>query len=323
VVGPRCLGCSIGCPPDPLARRRAGLPGSWGTPVCACPALRPRQARHARPSCGVSTRPSVYLTTSALTVGYLSRLHHAACTLPVYASQGGSLRHHATLGSGWWPSSTGRAWVPAGFRKRFPRRPHRSTSLSPSPGFAWRTSGGPGSSPARGSHRSGRARLAHPAPRIMASLPGRSSTPRPAPVASLSDGVAWRWPRRSVPPSSVPPPGPCSGIPFPPRGPLGRVPPLPRYSGMLRLLLVRPAALRSLHATVPRLHSIFVPEDRECTIPGPGLFHRVSLPIRRRGDEQVSQVPGEPPGVHAPLFDPGELFTPGRLSACRHGLPFS
>jgi len=26
---------------------------------------------------------------------YLSRLNHAACTLPVYASQRGSLRHHA------------------------------------------------------------------------------------------------------------------------------------------------------------------------------------------------------------------------------------
>src|SRR5207247_2638115 len=29
------------------------------------------------------------------------------------------------------------------------------------------------------------------------------------------------------------------------------------------------------------------------------------------GDDQASQVPGEPSCVHAPLFDPGELFTPG------------
>ena len=118
VFGPRCLGYSIGCPPDPLARRRAGLPGSWGTPMCTCPALRPRRALHAWPALGVSTRPSVFLTTSALASCYLSRLHHAACTLPVYASQGGSLRHHATLGSGWWPSSTGRDWGPAGFRRK-------------------------------------------------------------------------------------------------------------------------------------------------------------------------------------------------------------
>ena len=45
---------------------------------------------------------------------FLSGLNHAAYTLPVYASQGGSLRHHATLGSGWWPASAGRGWLPAG-----------------------------------------------------------------------------------------------------------------------------------------------------------------------------------------------------------------
>jgi hypothetical protein len=67
----------------------------------------------------------------------LSRLNHAACTLPVYASQGGSLRHHATLGAGWWPTSTGRDWVPAGLRRKVSEI--ATTSLSPFPGFAWRT----------------------------------------------------------------------------------------------------------------------------------------------------------------------------------------
>ena len=37
----------------------------------------------------------------------LSRLHHAACTLSVYASQPGSPPDHATLDSGWWPTLTG------------------------------------------------------------------------------------------------------------------------------------------------------------------------------------------------------------------------
>ncbi len=37
----------------------------------------------------------------------LSRLYHAARTLPVYASQPGSLPDHATLGTGWWPTFTG------------------------------------------------------------------------------------------------------------------------------------------------------------------------------------------------------------------------
>src|SRR5258708_17461922 len=32
------------------ARRRQALPGSWGTPLCSCPALRPRWDLHARPS---------------------------------------------------------------------------------------------------------------------------------------------------------------------------------------------------------------------------------------------------------------------------------
>src|SRR5207245_333040 len=64
---------------------------------------------------------------------YLSRLNHAACTLPVYASQGGSLRHHATLGSGWWPTSTGRGWVPAGLRRKVSEI--AITSLSPFPGL--------------------------------------------------------------------------------------------------------------------------------------------------------------------------------------------
>ncbi len=49
---------------------------------------------------------------------YLSRLNHAACTLPVYASQRGSLRHHATLDAGWWPTFAGRDWVPAGLRRK-------------------------------------------------------------------------------------------------------------------------------------------------------------------------------------------------------------
>ena len=53
----------------------------------------------------------------------LSGLNPAACTLPVYASQGGSLRHHATLGAG-WGATLCRAglvtrWAPSkGFRDR-------------------------------------------------------------------------------------------------------------------------------------------------------------------------------------------------------------
>jgi hypothetical protein len=141
VRGLRAWAVRSGARPDSMTRRRSGLPGSWRTLVRTCPALRPRRARHAWPFATCRHGLPSFLTTSALAPSYLSRLHHAACTLPVYASQGGSLRHHATRGSGWWPASTGRAssrWVPSeGFRDAF-HSP--STSLPPPPGFAWRTS---------------------------------------------------------------------------------------------------------------------------------------------------------------------------------------
>jgi hypothetical protein len=50
----------------------------------------------------------------------LSRLDHAAYTLPVYASQPGPPPEHATLGSGWWPTFTGSGLAPAGSHERFP-----------------------------------------------------------------------------------------------------------------------------------------------------------------------------------------------------------
>ena len=48
-------------------------------------------------------------------IGSLSRLNHAACTLPVYASQPGSPPCHATLGSGWRLPFAGPGLSPAGF----------------------------------------------------------------------------------------------------------------------------------------------------------------------------------------------------------------
>ena len=134
VFGPRCLGCSIGGPPDPLARRRAGLPGSWETPRCTCPALRPRRALHAWPALGVSTRPSIFLTTSALARvvcrGSITRPAHSLCTLR-RADHSATTQHAVPAGGHPLPGGLG---YPLGSVKRFPRRPHPSTSLSPSPG---------------------------------------------------------------------------------------------------------------------------------------------------------------------------------------------
>ena len=101
--------------------------------------------------------------------------------------------------------------------------------------------------------------------------------------------------------------------PFPSTGSPGAGSPLLRYHGVLPLLTAPPAALRFLRLAVPCVRSAFAPGEGERSAPGPGLFDRVPVPALSHGDDQVSQVPGEPPCVHAPLFDPGELFTPGFL----------
>jgi len=65
----------------------------------------------------------------------LSRLDHAAVALPVYASQLGSPRGHATLGSGWWLAFPGQGSPPCRVRPRG----FCSCVHPPLPGFAWRT----------------------------------------------------------------------------------------------------------------------------------------------------------------------------------------
>jgi len=112
------LGCSIGRPPRSAGAETIRSPRFLGNPLVCMP-------RSSTPASSADLAMLRYADAAfRLTndVGarehYLSRLNHAACTLPVYASQGGSLRHHATLGSGWWPPSAGREWVPAGFRKK-------------------------------------------------------------------------------------------------------------------------------------------------------------------------------------------------------------
>jgi len=116
----RAWGLVFGPPTDFLARRRSGLPGSWGTPLRTCPALRPRRDRGARPlpapRCSLPRGQQRRLSRTIRLTGF----HHTACTLPVYASQRRSPSDHATLGSGWRPTFAGRGWLPAGSHEKFP-----------------------------------------------------------------------------------------------------------------------------------------------------------------------------------------------------------
>ena len=113
-------------------------PPRFGRPLHTCPAPRPRRCTGPRPlrdrrwclPLNRRRRPRKNL---------LPGLHHAACALPVYASQPGSPPHHATLGSGRGPALAGQdSHLPGrieGFRHVSP-----STCLPPSPGLAWRNS---------------------------------------------------------------------------------------------------------------------------------------------------------------------------------------
>ncbi len=102
--------------------KRQDLPRSWGISVCLCPALRPRQDRHVRPSRHADTAPAMSTTKAPTNV--LSRLHHTASALAVYASQDELLHHHARLASGCWSSSTGRDWIPARFQRKVSNSHH-------------------------------------------------------------------------------------------------------------------------------------------------------------------------------------------------------
>ncbi len=75
--------------------------------------------------------------------------------------------------------------------------------------------------------------VTHPGPPQirMCSIPASGSSGARIGSPSLSADVMGRWEGESVFPSSVPPASPCPDVPFPPRGPMGRV---PRVLGTMR-----------------------------------------------------------------------------------------
>lgn len=94
-------------------------------------------------------------------------------------------------------------------------------------------------------------------------------------------------------PPSFPSSVPCSGLPFPPRGPFGPVPPLHRYFERLRLPAARPASLRFLRLAVTSVAPLFAPAGAERAVREPGRL-RVARPFTA-GEGRISQVPGGPP----------------------------
>ena len=87
--------------------RRSGLPGSWGTLMCLCPGLRPRQDRRTRPLRCVDAAPA-WWTAKAPATWRISGLDPTASALAVYASPRRLPGPDARLASRCWPSSTGR-----------------------------------------------------------------------------------------------------------------------------------------------------------------------------------------------------------------------
>ncbi len=67
---------------------------------------------------------------------------------------------------------------------------------------------------------------------------------------------------------SFPPAAPLTDSPFPPRGPLERVPPLQQYYEEFRLPTIHPNALRFLRLSVPHLRRVFAPAGTNATPAG-------------------------------------------------------
>ena len=94
------------------------LPGSWRTPLRACPAHRPRRTPSVRPSSTLGCCLPHYQRRRHPQMN-ISGLNHAAQALAVYASQRGLPQRHARLASGCWSALPGGVRYPQGPIDRF------------------------------------------------------------------------------------------------------------------------------------------------------------------------------------------------------------
>lgn len=109
-VGTPLLGQGLWIAASPtalLSVERTGPPRFLASPMHPCPARRPRRDHRARPLRLSGAAFRVTHGVGSRDFSCLSRLSHTAWMLPVYASQSGLPRPHATLGSGCWPALPG------------------------------------------------------------------------------------------------------------------------------------------------------------------------------------------------------------------------
>ena len=186
-------------------------------------------------------------------------------------------------------SSTRRARAASGTSRRAraasgTSRPSWQCEIRPD-SLSW--SGGRGQLPTRGSHRSGRAQLRHPAPRMMASL-------LVAPSSAILRGCVEMTSRPNVP-VICPPASPIirSAASLPP-GPLGQVPRPHRYyqPTPTSRLPSRLASSPSLGTTTAS--PLFAPPGRDDSPRSRTTSTAAPAPPLVGGENETSQVPGQP-----------------------------
>lgn len=127
--------------------------------------------------------------------------------------------------------------------------------------------------------------------------------------SSLSVVVSLRRLSSSMSRSSFPPTVLFSDHPFPPPGPLERVPRFHRSYEWLRLPAPFPPHFVAFAWRYHRKLRVFAPRAGRRLPLGPGDFSGRDSPLDRvltlGGDGRFSQVPGKPHCGHALLFDPG------------------
>src|SRR5437667_10699129 len=116
--GPGAFGSGSSPPAFPDGRPQ-GLSGSWGTPVCLCPVLGPRQDRSARPYDVYGMAPVCGDDKGSYDEA-LSGLDSRASARAVYASPLRSPQDDARLASGCLASFSGGIGYPQGSYERFP-----------------------------------------------------------------------------------------------------------------------------------------------------------------------------------------------------------